>query len=163
VGATALNIESRLCGRAETFTAGDEITAVSVYTICTTADKLINAALYDMATGNRLALGTAQTQTAGTTAWRTIPISYTVSSITNIMVTVQSAGDAGDGQLYFDTNAAVTNYYDASAGQSYPPPSTWTTDGWGTDLDRDISLYATYTEAGGGASAPKRSLLLGIG
>jgi hypothetical protein len=162
VGATALNIESRLCGRAETFTAGDEITAVSAYTICTTVDKLINAALYDMATGNRLALGTAQTQTAGTTAWRTIPLSYTVSSITDIMIVVQSEGGSGDGQVYFDTNSAVTHYYDASAGQSYPPPSTWTTDGWGTDADRDISVYATYTEAGGGSVAPLAAVYYGM-
>ena len=150
VGASPSSIESRLFGRLETFTAGDEITAVAAYTNCTTANKLINAALYNAANGSRLALGTAQTQTAGTSCWRSIPLSYTVAAVTSIVIVVQSEGGAGGADAYWDTDSGGTSYHDATAGQSYPPPSTWTTDGWGTDLDRDISLYATYTEAGGG-------------
>jgi hypothetical protein len=161
--ASVSNAENRLIGRLGTFAAGDEITSVSVYTENTVAAKRINAALYDASNGSRLALGTEQTQALDTTEWRTIPISYTVSSVTDIFIVVQAEGGSGVCDCQWDTDSGVTSYYDSAASYGYPPPATWSGAGWGTDLDRDISLYATYTPAGGGASAPKRSLLLGIG
>jgi hypothetical protein len=152
---SAISIENRTAGRQETFVAGDEITSISAYTEVTTADKNIQAALYDMAGGdnNRLAIGTAQLNTQAL-GWVTIPISYTVSSVTDILIAVCIEGGGGIGELRTTASVTeVTSYHDAAAAIGYPPPATWSGNGWGSDTNSDLCLYATYTEAGGGFNA----------
>jgi hypothetical protein len=150
-GASVISIKNRIAGRLATFTAGDEITSVSAYSEVTKVNKNIYASLYNAAKGVRLALGTGQSDVTGAAGWIDIPISYPVDEVTDIVIAVVSEGGTDLHSLYYDVSSPVTAYHDAGSNHAYPGPTTWSA-GWGTDLDYDLSVYATYTPAGGGGA-----------
>jgi hypothetical protein len=156
-GASLRSIESRVLGRLEAFTAGDDITALTAWLSVDTGAHLMRPAIYDDA-GNRVALGTEQSVSAsGSPQEITFAISYTVPSSGNYVIALCSENVPGTGAIYYDAGSN-TSYWDADASNSYPPAATWV--GFVADVGADdASLYVTYTPTGGTTLAPAPATL----
>jgi hypothetical protein len=145
-GASLAGIESRLYGRQETFTAGDEITELLPHVQVDTAAHNMRAAIYDTS-GARLALGPETSIPVGA-GQVSLPISYTVGATTDLVLAICSENTSGGAALYYDAGSG-TAYYDADASNFYPPATTWA--GIGSDgVSHDASIAATYTPAAAG-------------
>lgn len=146
-GASVRAIEGRPYARQVSFTAGDQVTAINAWVRCDTNPHNMNVRILD-ASGNGLATGTERSISTGTGADEAFTISYTVSSTGNYLIMVYSQNVGGAAECFYDAGSE-TSYFDSDISNGYPMGANWDA-GFATDnVNDDISIYATYTPAGG--------------
>lgn len=88
--------------------------------------------------------------------WKTETISGSSLSAADYFLVFGSSSDA---DIYLKYDSGTAKYYQQMSTYSYAPPSSWTSL---VETDWKFSIYATYTESGGGATN-RLLILTGVG